>query len=146
MTGWFFYSWLPRCSDMLMELPRARCSDMLTELPRDSQPQMCPPFSWPCCVLHSGLGGRAKARGSQCSRTAGHRAKLQDGQQPLLAQTTAPERAWPPGSISQRCLRSVAELYPMLCDPIDFSLPGSSVLHYLPEFAQVHVHSVDDAL
>ena len=37
-------------------------------------------------------------------------------------------------------LASVAKLYPMLCDPIDCSLPGSSVLHYLPEFAQVHVH------
>ena len=25
-----------------------------------------------------------------------------------------------------------------LCDPIDCSLPGSSVLHYLPDFAQTH--------
>ena len=26
------------------------------------------------------------------------------------------------------------------CDPVDCSTPGSSVLHYLPEFAQIHVH------
>ena len=27
-----------------------------------------------------------------------------------------------------------------LCDLADYSPPGSSVLHYLPEFAQIHVH------
>ena len=29
---------------------------------------------------------------------------------------------------------------PALGDPVDCSTPGSSVLHYLPEFAQIHVH------
>ena len=29
-----------------------------------------------------------------------------------------------------------------LCDPMDDSMPGVSVLHYLPEFAQIHVHWV----
>ena len=29
---------------------------------------------------------------------------------------------------------------PTLRDPMDCSTPGSSVLHYLPEFAQIHVH------
>ena len=33
-----------------------------------------------------------------------------------------------------------------LCDPLDFSRPGFPVLHYLPEFAQTHVHWVDDAI
>ena len=28
---------------------------------------------------------------------------------------------------------------------MDCSTPGSSVLHYLPEFAQIHVHLVDEA-
>ena len=28
----------------------------------------------------------------------------------------------------------------VLFDPMDYSTPGSSVLHYLPEFAQIHVH------
>ena len=27
----------------------------------------------------------------------------------------------------------------LFCDPMDCSKPGSSVLHYLPEFAQIHV-------
>ena len=30
----------------------------------------------------------------------------------------------------------VTDLCPALCDPMDCSLPGFSVLHYLPEFAQ----------
>ena len=35
---------------------------------------------------------------------------------------------------------------PTLCDLIDGSPPGSSVLHYLLEFAQIHVHQVGDAM
>ena len=31
---------------------------------------------------------------------------------------------------------------PTLCDPMDCSTPGSSFLHYLPEFAWTHVHWV----
>ena len=34
----------------------------------------------------------------------------------------------------------VAKLRPHLCDPMDCSTPGFFVLHYLLEFAQVHVH------
>ena len=41
---------------------------------------------------------------------------------------------------------SVAKLCPTLCDPMDCSTPGSSVLHYLPEPAQIHVHWVGDAI
>ena len=33
-----------------------------------------------------------------------------------------------------------------LCDPMGCSMPGLSVLHYLLEFAQTHVHWVDDAI
>ena len=33
-----------------------------------------------------------------------------------------------------------------LCDPMDCSMPGFPVLHYLPEFAQTHVHWVGDAI
>ena len=32
------------------------------------------------------------------------------------------------------------------CDPMDCSKAGSPVLHHLPEFAQVHVHRVGNAL
>ena len=38
-----------------------------------------------------------------------------------------------------RC-RSVTKLCLTLCEPMNCSMPGSSVLHYLPEFAQIHVH------
>ena len=34
----------------------------------------------------------------------------------------------------------VTKLYPTLCDPMDCTLPGSLVLHYLLELAQTHVH------
>ena len=33
-----------------------------------------------------------------------------------------------------------------LCNPMDCSTPGFPVLHYLPEFAQTHIHSVSDAI
>ena len=32
------------------------------------------------------------------------------------------------------------------CDSIDCSIPGFSVLHYLPEFAQIHIHWVVDVI
>ena len=35
---------------------------------------------------------------------------------------------------------------PTLCDPMDCSTPGSSVLYDLPELAQIHVHWVSDAI
>ena len=36
------------------------------------------------------------------------------------------------------CCCSVAKLYLSLCDPIGCSTPGFHVLHYLPEFVQIH--------
>ena len=41
---------------------------------------------------------------------------------------------------------SVTKSYLILWDPTDCSLPGFPVLHHLPEFAQSHVHWVDDAI
>ena len=41
---------------------------------------------------------------------------------------------------------SVANSGPTLCDPMDCSTPSLPVLHYLPEFAQVHVRWVSDAI
>ena len=38
------------------------------------------------------------------------------------------------------CCYSVAKLCITLCDPMDYSMPGCPVLHYVPEFAQIHVH------
>ena len=44
------------------------------------------------------------------------------------------------------CYCSVTNSSLTLCDLMDCSMPGSSVHHYVPEFAQVHVHWVDDAI
>ena len=44
--------------------------------------------------------------------------------------------------ISYICGFSVAKSCPTVCNPMDSSMPGSLVLHYLPEFAQIHVHWV----
>ena len=41
---------------------------------------------------------------------------------------------------------SVTKLCLTLFNPMDCSMPGSSVLHYLPEFAQILIHWVSDAI
>ena len=41
---------------------------------------------------------------------------------------------------------SVTQLCPTLCDPMDYSTSGFPVLHYLPEFAQIYVHWIGDAI
>ena len=41
---------------------------------------------------------------------------------------------------------SVAQLCLTLCSPVDYSTPGFPVLHCLPEFAQTHIHGVNDAI
>ena len=44
------------------------------------------------------------------------------------------------------CYCSVTESCPTLCNPTDCSMLGFPVLHYLPEFAQIHVHWVSEAI
>ena len=41
---------------------------------------------------------------------------------------------------------SVAQLCPILCDPMDCSVPGFPVHHKLPELDQTHVHRVGNAI
>ena len=41
---------------------------------------------------------------------------------------------------------SVAQSCPILCDPMNRSMPGLPVHHQLPEFTQTHVHQVGDAI
>ena len=48
--------------------------------------------------------------------------------------------------VSICCCCSISRLCPTLWDPMDYSMPGFPVLHYLQEFAQVHVHWVGDAI
>ena len=42
--------------------------------------------------------------------------------------------------ISSLCCYSVAKSCPILCDPMDCSMPGFPVLYYLLEFAQTHIN------
>ena len=44
------------------------------------------------------------------------------------------------------CGCSVTKLCPILWDPMNTNVPGFTILHYLPEFAQTHVHWVGDAI
>ena len=44
------------------------------------------------------------------------------------------------------CGCSVSKLYLTLCDLMDCNVPGTPVLHYVLEFAQIHVHWVSDAI
>ena len=44
------------------------------------------------------------------------------------------------------CCCSVSQLCPILCEPVDCSMPGLPVPHHLPEFAHVHVHCTGDAI
>ena len=41
---------------------------------------------------------------------------------------------------------SVTQLCLTLCNPMDCSMPGFPVLHYLPKLAQTHVHWISDAI
>ena len=41
---------------------------------------------------------------------------------------------------------SFAQLRPTLCSPMDCSMPGLPVPHHIPEFVQVHVHCISDAI
>ena len=41
---------------------------------------------------------------------------------------------------------SVTQSCPTLCDPVDCSMPGFPVLHYLLEFAQTYAHWASDAI
>ena len=44
------------------------------------------------------------------------------------------------------CCCSVTQLCPTLCDSMDCSTPGFPILPCLPEFAQIHVHWVGEAI
>ena len=59
---------------------------------------------------------------------------------------------WERGLFFLRCqlssvqFSSVAQSCPTLCDPMNRSTPGLPVHHQLPEFPQIHVHRVSDAI
>ena len=50
------------------------------------------------------------------------------------------------GSVLTFYCCSVAKLCPALCNPVKCPMLGFPVLHYLLQFAQIHVHWVNDAI
>ena len=52
----------------------------------------------------------------------------------------------PSGGLCPCFCLSVAKSCLTLCNPMDSSTPGFPFLYYLPEFAQMHVHWVSDAI
>ena len=51
-----------------------------------------------------------------------------------------------PYNLIRCCFYSVAKWCLILCNPMDCSTPGFPVLYYVLEFAQTHIHWVDDAI
>ena len=49
-------------------------------------------------------------------------------------------------NISYHCCCSITQSCPTLCNPMNCSTTGLLVLHYLPEFAQTHVHWIHDTI
>lgn len=49
-------------------------------------------------------------------------------------------------SVSLCMCMLITQLCPTLCNPMDYSTLGSSVLHSLSEFAQMHLHWVGDGI
>ena len=85
--------------------------------------------NWPVFMSH-GRDDKAKSRGKKkfC-----YQLLIYKSQKPLG------ERPWV-------ICHSVAKSCLTLCDLMDCSMPGPSVLHCLSEFAQIHVHWVGDAI
>ena len=62
-----------------------------------------------------------------------------------LKRFPASSRVWISSTPHHNSCCPVAQSCPTLCDPMDCSTPGFSVLHYLLESAQTHVHWVSEA-
>ena len=54
--------------------------------------------------------------------------------------------AWKQGGSFCCCSCSVTQSCLIVCHPMDYSTPGFPVFHSLPEFAQTHIHWVNDAI
>ena len=57
---------------------------------------------------------------------------------------TGSSMAFPEGRLCYYC--SVTQSSPTFCSPMDYSSSCFPVLHYPPEFAEIHVHWVSDAI
>ena len=72
-----------------------------------------------------------------------------DGLRPLhlCVPCTFPDLLWRLEFIitASFCCCSVTKSCLTLCDPVDYSMPGSLVLHFILEFARIRAHWVGDA-
>ena len=100
----------------------------------------CPMIlSAPCMILHcDGKWGYSQSA-TVCSASSNMKHKKR-----VKSHTGAQGNKIKPQKLRYYC--SVAKACPILCNPIDCSTPGSSVLQYVLEFAQIHVHWVNDAI
>ena len=57
-----------------------------------------------------------------------------------------PLRFWAERRRTRGCCCSVAWSHPTRCDPMNGSTPGFPLFHHLPEFAQIYIHWVSDAI
>ena len=58
----------------------------------------------------------------------------------IAGQTAVDEMLYKPLKGSLFSYTKVTKSCLILCNPMDHSMPGFPALHYLPEFAQTHVH------
>ena len=65
---------------------------------------------------------------------------------PLSPRCCASQRPWPISHTFSVQFNSVTHSCPMLCDPMEYSMPGLPVHHQLLMFTQTHVHWVSDAI
>ena len=104
-----------------------------------------------CCVHMRVKASNSTAGVSQSSHSPAGPQKTGGLGRGLPPSLEVPESGRPgsglrtPARDSSYCC-SATKLCPTLCDPMDFSTPGFPVLHYLPEFAQIHVHGVGGAV
>jgi len=110
------------------------------------------PFPPSCLGLLkvSPAGLKAKSLGglsSQC-RTNGLRAQWGCSECSLLWESLWSYNCFPIHGLPtwRYQFSSVAQLCLTLCNPMDCSSPGLPVHHHLPQFTQIHVHWVGDAI
>ena len=63
---------------------------------------------------------------------------------PKFHRTISNSNHW--GSFYLLCCCSVPKSCSTHCNPMNSSMPGFPVLHYLPEFAHIHIHGVSNAI
>ena len=83
------------------------------------------------CTLNTGIHRKAETQIGGSFPTGVLRGSLEGGQAELSPSVQF-------SLVSQSC--------PTLCDPMDHSTPGLPVHHQLPEFTQIQVHWVSDAI